>query len=259
MNAALESQPFRLPTIKPISGEDPWRWLALGWLDLSRHSAISLGYGVVFTLCCYGIAALLLHFDLLALAIPVAAALVFAGPLLAIGLYELSRRISSGEAVTVGKIAFVRTPAPAQIAFIGLVLALFALAWIRIATLLFALFFGESHLPLAELMRTLLLTLDGLSFLVVGSLIGAGLAFLAFSISAVSIPRLVDRETDAITAIATSIMAVRRNFWPMLLWAWIIGVLTAIAIATLCLGFIVIFPLVGHATWHAYKALVEDN
>lgn len=173
MNATLENQSFQLPTIKPISGEDPWRWLAQGWRDLGRHPGLSLGYGLVFTLACYGIGGLLLHFDLLVLVLPVGAALVFVGPLLAVGIYELSRRMLSGETVTIRQIAFVRTPAPTQIAFMGLALALFALAWIRIATLLFALFFGESNLPLAELMRTLLLTIDGLSFLAVGSLIGA--------------------------------------------------------------------------------------
>ncbi len=201
----------------------------------------------------------LLAYDLLALAIPVAAAVVFCGPLLAVGLYELSRRIAAGEPTHLSAIALVRTKSPTQIAFMGLALAFFALVWIRLATLLFALFFGEYHQPFTELLRVLLLTFDGIVFLAIGSLIGAGLSFLAFSISAISIPRLVDRDTDAITAIATSVTAVRRNFWPMMLWAWLIGVLTAIGLATLFVGFIVIFPLVGHATWHAYRAPARRN
>jgi len=254
-----ENHSFKLPTINTIAGEAPWRWLALGWHDLTRHPGLSLGYGLVFALACWGVTALLLAYDLLALAIPVGAAVVFCGPLLAVGLYELSRRIAAGEPVRLGVIAFVRTPAPAQIAFMGLALAFFALVWIRVATLLFALFFGEYNQPFSELLRVLLLTFDGIVFLSVGSLIGAGLGFLAFTISVVSIPRLVDRQTDAITAIATSVLAVRRNFWPMMLWAWLIGVLTAIGLATLFVGFIVIFPLIGHATWHAYRALVSDD
>lgn len=260
MNATAQpSSQFRLPAIRDIGGEAPWQWLAKGWRDIGRHPFLSLGYGLVFTLACHGVAALLYRFNMLALTLPMAAAVVFAGPLLAVGLYELSRRISTGEAVSLGRIVFVRTGAPAQIAFMALALVLFALAWIRIATLLFALFFGDSTQPLDQLMRTLLLTFDGISFLAVGTLIGAGLSFLAFTISAVSIPRLVDTDTDAISAIATSVMAVRKNFWPMVLWAWLIGVLTAVGIATLFIGFIVIFPLVGHATWHAYRALVADE
>lgn len=250
---------FKLPTIRTITSEDPWRWLTLGWRDLTRHPALSLGYGLVFCLACWGVTTLLLAYDLLALAIPVAAAVVFCGPLMAVGLYELSRRIAAGEPVHLSAIAFVRTRAPTQIAFMGLALAFFALVWIRVATLLFALFFGEYNQPFTELLRVLLLSLDGIVFLTIGSLIGAGLSFIAFSISAISIPRLVDRDTDAITAIATSVTAVRRNFWPMMLWAWLIGVLTAIGLVTLFVGFIVIFPLVGHATWHAYRALVNDE
>lgn len=261
MNAATTHQTseFRLPPIRTIGSEAPWRWLAAGWRDLGRHPGLSLGYGMVFTLACHGVLALLYTFNLLALAIPVAATVVFAGPLLAVGLYELSRRIASGEPVTAGRIAFVRTAAPGQLAFMGVVLAFFGLAWIRIATLLFALFFGQHDQPWDQLMQSLLLTFDGIVFLAVGTTIGAALSLLAFAVSAVSIPRLVDTRTDAISAIATSITAMRRNFWPMVLWAWLIGVLTAIGIATLFVGFIVIFPLVGHATWHAYRDLVADG
>ncbi|MFM2129020.1 MAG: hypothetical protein RL477_566 [Pseudomonadota bacterium] len=259
MNATTQTSEFRVPDIRPIGSEAPWRWLALGWSDLRRHPALSLGYGLVFTLICHGVLALLYTFNLLALAIPVAAAAVFAGPLLAVGLYELSRRIGAGEPVTLARIAFVKTGSPAQIAFIGVVLAFFALAWIRIATLLFALFFGASTQPLDQMMKTLLLTFDGITFLVVGTAIGAALSLLAFSVSAISIPRLVEARTDAISAVATSVQAVRRNFWPMVLWAWLIGVLTAVGVATLFAGFIVIFPLIGHATWHAYRALVAEG
>lgn len=259
MNAAASTSEFRLPAIRAVGSEAPWRWLAAGWRDIARHPGLSLGYGLVFTLICHGVLALLYTFNLLALAIPVAAAAVFLGPLMAVGLYELSRRIAGNEPVGLGDIAIVRTASPAQIAFMGLVLAFFALAWIRVATLLFALFFGASTLPLDQLVRTLLLTFDGITFLAVGTAIGAALSLLAFAVSAVSIPRLVDTQTDAISAIATSVTAVRRNFWPMILWAWLIGVLTAVGIATLFVGFIVIFPLVGHATWHAYRALVAEG
>lgn len=259
MNDTVANAPFRLPVIRTVSGEQPWRWLAQGWRDLTRHPGLSLGYGLVFALACWVVIGLLLAVDLLPLVIPVAAAVVFCGPLLAVGLYELSRRIAAGEPVRLSAIAFVRTGSPAQIAFMGLALAFFSLVWIRIATLLFALFFGEYHGPWVDFTRTLLLTADGIVFLAVGTAIGAGLSFLAFTVSAVSIPRLVDCQTDAITAVATSITAVRRNFWPMVLWAWLIGVLTAIGIATLFIGFMVIFPLVGHATWHAYRALVDER
>lgn len=247
---------FDIPPIRPISGEQPWSWLAAGWRDMTRRPAVSLGYGVAFVLACYGIAALLAYLDLVVLLLPVAAGLVFVGPLMAVGLYEMSRRIEKGEPIRVWAIALVRTQAPAQITFMGLILAFFILAWVRLATLLFALFFGASTPPLPELLGEVLFTFYGLSFLGLGTAIGAGLAFAAFAISAVSIPRLLVQNTDVASAIMTSINAVRANFWPMLLWAWLIGLMTAFGVATLGLGLVVTFPLIGHATWHAYRATV---
>ena len=108
------------------------------------------------------------------------------------------------------------------------------------------------------LIPTLLLTTQGVAFLAMGTVIGALLAFAVFSISAVSVPMLMVRDVDAVTAMIASIRSVRRNPGPMLLWAWLIVVLTAVGIVTLFLGMIFTFPLVGHATWHAYRALVED-
>lgn len=249
---------FDIPPIRPISGEQPWSWLAAGWRDMVRHPAVSIGYGVAFVLACYVVAALLAYANFVVLLLPVAAGLVFVGPLMAVGLYEMSRRIEKGEPVRVSAIAFVRTRAPAQITFMGLILAFFILAWIRLATLLFALFFGASTPPLPQLLSEMLFTFYGLCFLGLGTAIGTGLAFTAFSISAVSIPRLLVQNTDVVSAIMTSINTVRANFWPMVLWAWLIGLLTAFGVATLGLGLVVTFPLIGHATWHAYRSLVDE-
>ncbi len=246
---------FDIPPIQSISGEAPWRWLRAGWRDLTRHPFLSLGYGLFFTVALWVLAAILIAADRLFLLLPLALGLVFMGPLLAVGLHEISRRAEAGLPVTLWTIALVRTRAPLQIAFMGLALVLFMLAWIRIATLLFALFFGAVDAPLAEA----IVTLHGLIFLALGTTIGAGLAFAVFCFSAITIPRLMVRDIDVISAIATSVNAVRTNFWPMLLWAWLIGILTAFGVVTLTVGLIVIFPLLGHATWHSYRDLVPDR
>lgn len=255
---AVSQAGFKLPAIRRIDGERPWLWLAAGWRDLCRHPAISLGYGAAFTVASYALTATLVYFDLLVLLLPLAAGVVFVGPMLAVGLYEISRRIETGQPVRVRNIVFVATRSPTQIAFIGLILAFFMLAWVRLATLLFALFFGPVTPPLDQLFHTFLFSLQGLSFLALGTAVGGVLALLAFAISAISIPRLMVQDTDAITAIATSVAAVGRNFWPMLLWGWLIAMLTAIGIATLYFGLILTFPLIGHATWHAYRSLVDE-
>lgn len=246
------------PAARRIEMDDPWAWLAAGWSDICQRPAISLGYGAAFTLISYLLAGCLYYLDLIYLLLPLGAAFMLVGPMLAVGLYEASRCLAAGRPVRAADVVFVATKSPTQLAFIGLLLLLALLAWIRVATLLFALFFGTETPPLAELIPNLLLTTNGVAFLVTGTAIGAVIAFCVFSISAVSVPMLMVRETDAITAIIASIQAVRRNPGPMLLWAWLIAAMLSFGMATLFLGLIVTFPLIGHATWHAYGALIED-
>lgn len=242
-----------------LESDAPWRWLSAGWRDMKRVPQVSFAYGVAIVAASWALVLFLASLDLIWLFLPLAAGFVFVGPLLAVGLYEASRRLEAGLPVGVFQVAFVRTRSPAQLAFLGLILVLFMLAWVRIATLLFALFFGQSLPPLGQLVPTLLYTADGAAFLAIGTAVGAGLAFAVFAISAVSVPLLMARETDAVTAIVISVRAVAQNFWPMMVWAWVIAVLTAVGIATLFVGLFVTFPLIGHATWHAYRELVPAD
>ena len=243
--------------IRQVSMDGPWTWLSRGWRDLSTRPGISLSYGVAFTAISYALAACLHFLDLLYLLLPLGAAFTLLGPMLAVGLYEASRRYEAGEEVRLMNIALVGTRSPVQLAIVGLLLILAFLVWLRVATVLFALFFSGATPNLAELIPTLILTTNGIAFLIVGSAIGAVLAFAVFAISVVSVPLLLDREVDAITAIITSVQAVARNFRPMLLWAWLIAMLTLAGMVTLFVGMIVTFPLIGHATWHGYRDLIE--
>jgi uncharacterized membrane protein len=258
MTTATQALPAA-PSIRRVAMEDPWTWLAAGWRDMWRRPGISLGYGLAFFVISWGLTLALAEFGLYYLILPLAAGFLMLGPMLAMGLYEISRRLEAGEPVRASGIVFVRTRSPAQLAFVGLVLALFMLAWVRIATLIFALFFGLGFPPAAELVQTLFFTANGLVFLIVGTAAGAILAFIAFAISAVSIPRLMAREGEAVGAMLASVEAVRRNPGPMLLWAWLIALFTAVGVATLYVGLIFTFPLIGHATWHAYRALVDEG
>lgn len=237
----------------------PWRWLAAGWHDMARVPQVSLLYGGGIAATSWALVLLLLTVDRLILFLPLAAAFVFIGPMLAVGLYEASRRLQAGLPVGVFQVAFVRTRSPAQLAFLGLVLALFLLAWVRIATLIYALFFGGALPPVAKFIPMLLYSMDGAAFLVIGTAVGAALAFTAFAISVVSVPYLMTRDSDAITAIIVSLRTVADNFWPLMIWAWVVAALTAFGIATLFFGLVITFPLLGHATWHAFRELVPDD
>ena len=240
-------------SVQPVRADNVWQWLSAGWSDMWRRPSISLGYGVFVTILSYVLVGCLYYFDMIYLLLPLAAAFMFGGPLLAVGLYEMSRRYDENQPFTLGNVLGAVRRAPLQLAYMGLMLVLFAMLWIRIATLLFALFFGSEMPPLADLFGSLFLTIQGVVFLSIGTAMGAVLAFAAYSISVVSIPMILDRDVDVMTATIASLISIRDNFAPMMLWAWLVAILTAVGIGALFVGLIVIFPLVGHATWHCYR------
>lgn len=145
-----------------------------------------------------------------------------------------------------------------QIGLMGVALLLLMVAWLRLAAIIFMLFFGLEPPALDQLVQQTVLSASALPFLVTGTVVGAVLAALTFTISAISIPLLLDREdANVITAITTSIEAVRTNPGPMLFWAALIVLFVGAGLATFLLGLIITLPLIGHATWHAYRDLTE--
>jgi uncharacterized membrane protein len=242
--------------VRLVSVDRPWFWLAEGWRDLIAAPRVGLAYGAVLVAISLALTLGLAVADLFYLLLPLTAGFGFLAPLLAVGLYETSRRLRAGEPATLGSALMAWRRHQTQLAFMGLVLMLFHLAWVRLATLLFALFFDSGPVTLWAMIG-LLLSAEGLPFLIVGSAIGAVLAALVFAISAVSIPMLLDREVDVITAVITSYVAVRNNWKPMALWAALIAAFTALGLVFFFVGLALVLPLLGHATWHAYKDVVE--
>jgi uncharacterized membrane protein len=247
-----------VPTIRRVELDRPWQWLARGWRDLTQALVVSIGLGLVFAVVSW-----LLTFGLwwggyLYLVLPMATGFMIVGPILAIGFYEISRRLAAGERVNLISTFDVFRRNPRQIAVMGFILLLVLLTWIRIAAMIFMLYWGLEPPSFQDLVVNTFLRPSSLPFLIFGVGVGGLFAFLAFAISAVSIPMLADRpRVDAITAIVTSVRAVRENPGPMLLWAAIIAVATGAGLATLYLGLIVVVPLFGYATWHAYRDLVS--
>lgn len=243
--------------VRMIPLDRPWFWLAEGWRDLTDHAAVSLAYGAILVIISFALTLGLIMAGLDYLLLPLAAGFFFVAPLLAVGLYECSRRRQAGLPVTLGAALGAWRANPSQIAYMGLILMLFHLAWVRVATLLYALFFGQANPSLDSLVNTLLFSPMSLPFLAVGTLTGAVLAAIVFAIGAVSLPMLLDRDVDVITAITTSFAAVLHNWRPMALWAALIVIFTAIGMALFYVGLAVALPLVGHASWYAYRDLVE--
>jgi len=244
------------PHIRRVEIDRPWTWLAKGWNDLLAAPRISLLYGALIAAASIVLAGTLLLVDLPYLLLPMAAGFFLVAPLIAVGLYETSRRLETGEPVSLAAALGALKRNRAQLANLGIALMLIHLIWVRAASLIFALFFNTAHPTWGRIIDTVFFSPESLPFLATGCAVGFVFAVVAFAIGAVSIPMLLDRDVNVFTAIVTSISAVRLNWQAMALWAALIVVFTAVGMATFFIGLIVVMPLIGHATWHAYRDMV---
>lgn len=231
-------------------------WLADGWRDFKLRPVTSLSYGLLVFLISVGIVGGLFAFGWDYILFPALAGFMVLGPLLAVGLYEKSRRIAAGEPIGLLHMILVRPKSGGQILFTGVLLCLLMLLWMRAAVIIYALFFGLRPFPgLGHIASMLFTTPVGWAMLLVGSAVGALFAAFSFAIGAFSIPMLLDKRVDALTAMGTSMALVSHNLPAMLTWGAIVLVLFLASLATGLVGLILVYPLLGHATWHAYAAV----
>lgn len=247
-----------VPEPRKVSIDAPWTWLAAGWRDLWRKPSIGLAYGAFAALVALLLVACLALIEALPLFLTLAGGFLLLGPLVAIGLYQASGQMAQSRPVTLSDVAFAPIAARGQLAFAGAFLLLMFLIWLRIAMLLFMLFLGTNNIPPPnEFLQVLLFTSHGLGLLVLGTAVGAAFAAIVFATTVVSIPLLLSKRVDVLTAGAASVKAVLANPKPMALWAALIVVIMAAGFATLLAGLVVAFPLIGHATWHAYADIFD--
>lgn len=245
---APASMPFVAPC-RTLEWNAPLRWLRLGWADLTRAPRQSLAYGAALMVLSMLIAAGTWRFGTMALYLGLATGFVFVGPALAVGLYSISRQLGQGRRPVVGYCLREGRQNLRELLVLGIVLLVILLVWARAATTLYVFFPMEAEPTLGQL----------LPFLGIGSTVGALFSLIVFSASAFSLPMIMDRRTDAITSAVTSVNAVLRNKKPMLLWASLIGAAVVLGFATACLGFALLLPLIGHATWHAYSETIDAS
>ncbi len=244
----VHAAPRRVPL------DAPWGWLAAGWRDMWAIPTLSLTYGAAFAIGAAVMAALLWQKGWHSLFFVLAGGFLLIGPLLGVGLYQASRKLAAHERVTFYDMISAGFAAKGQLAFFGVILAFCYLIWMQLAFLMLMLFLSGNGLPAAsEFVPTLLFTPRGLSLLIFGSIVGGIIAATVFVISAVAVPALLVERIDAVSAARASIRAVLANPKPMALWAGLIAVMMIAGFSTLFVGLVLAFPLIGHATWHAYQ------
>jgi uncharacterized membrane protein len=230
-------------------------WLRAGWRDLTTQPGPSLAYGLIVFVLSAAIVSGLWRIGWDFILFPALAGFLVFAPALATGLYEKSRALETGEPVTFRRMLFPRPASGGQVLFTGALLCGLILLWMRAAIIIYALFFGVTEFPgINHIAGMLFTTQTGAAMLVIGSVVGALFAAFSLAISAFSIPMMYDREVDALTAMGESWALVWNNRRAMIVWGMIVLALFLLSLATALVGLVIVFPLLGHATWHAYKA-----
>lgn len=257
----IAAGPRRDPVVRTISVADVNQAWAQGLRDFRAAPA----YGLVFGGLCAvaGLVIILgaIALDLGYLAYPLTAGFAFVGPFVAVGLYEVSRRREANMALTWSTVlGAVFAPRNRQLAWMGLLILFFFIVWIYQVQLLVALFLGtHSFSSLHEFLIALTSTSEGIIFLLLGNAIGALLSIALFSVTFVSLPLLLDRDIDFVSAVITSVRAVVANPLAAIGWAITITLLLILASLPFFLGLVVVLPILAHTSWHLYRRIVAPE
>lgn len=245
--------------IKAATTADIHAALRDGIRDVARRPALSLFFGLVFALFGAALLAGFLLVDQIWIVIAAGVGFPLVAPFLAAGLYEMSRRLKRGAPFTAWDIFLVIfRQQRREFGWMALVVLFFFWMWAYQVRLWLAIFMQDHAHSMERLAGALFTTADGAGFLAVGSLVGALFATGLFSITVIAMPLLMDKEVDFITAMITSVKTVLASPAVMLGWGAAVGALTLVSVTPAFLGVIVIFPLLGHASWHLYERLISE-
>ena len=252
-----EAQVAPARVAKDLEIADLWAALGAGWRDFVKYPVFGLFFASIYVAAGLFLAYALITWGLVVWLIPAMAGFPLLAPFTAVGLYEVSRRREAGLPMSWGAIlGALRGRGDEQILSMGVIVFVAFGFWIMVAHGIYAVFLAESGLPGESL--ALFRTQAGIAMLLVGSAVGGLMALAFYAITVVSLPMLVDREVDFLTAIIVSLAVVRSNTAVLLVWAFLIAAFLFLAMAPLFLGLFLAMPILGHATWHLYRRTVSD-
>lgn len=243
---------MKLSALRP---RDPLRWLSQGWGDFLRCPRIGLFYGLCFLAMGHALVAVFRSAPAYVLAL--SAGFLLMGPFLCLGLYDASRALEQGQRPTLRRSLVAWRPTLRTMAIFAGLLLILEMLWGRASLVVFAVSFNT--MPSTEKLLTQLFDAHNIEFLIAYTVVGGVFAGLIFVTSAISIPMILDRQVDAISAGLTSIRACLENPGVMLWWGALITALIVLAMLPFFLGLLVVGPLLGHATWHAYRQIVPPE
>lgn len=259
-SASQSSSPVRLK-VAAASFDDLKEALRAGVRDLTRRPGLSIFFGLVYAIFGLVLVTGLTVFDRIWIVIAAGVGFPLIAPFLAAGLYDMSRRLKRGEPFKASDIFLsIFRQRRREFGWMSFVVLFVFWIWAYQVRLIFALTFDQHvYGSLESFLSALFTTSEGLLFLGFGTLVGAALATVLYSITVIAMPLLLDKNVDFVTAMITSVQSVRRSPVVMLVWGAAIGALTFVAIIPMFLGIVFVFPILGHTTWHLYERLISEE
>ena len=261
LRGSEESRNAPLPAVYRIKVTDLRDAVVRGLDDFGAYRTDVIFLCLIYPLVGISLALLTFGYETLPLLFPLASGFALVGPVAAVGLYEMSRRREQGIPITwADAFGAISSPAFGAILVLGLVLLAIFLLWLLAANVIYELTLGpEPPASIAAFVRDVFTTRAGWAMIAVGVGVGLLFALLVLAISVVSFPLLLDRDVGLRTALLTSIRAVTANPGPMAVWGLIVAGGLLIGSIPAFLGLIIVMPVLGHATWHLYRKVVDPS
>lgn len=242
--------------IRKVDSGAPMRWLSKGISDFKVSPMLSLMYGVLYA--AIGLVLMYFTYNNPVYTFGMVTIFYLAGPVIAVGLYCMSRHIEAGVKPTFNEGCRAMCYNPIGVVGFSIVIGMLIVFWSVITAALIAVYFGSMTIS-GDILETMMANKQIIPFVALLGIIGLFFAVVCFSLSAISIPLMTHRKADVVTAMVTSVRAVKKNPVVMLTWAFAIVALIGLGFAFAFVGVAITLPIVGHASWHAYRELVVDD